>query len=76
MKIYLITHGGVIRSLLCYFLGLDYSKNRLFARHLENCGITEAEWNQKERRFYVNRINDYAHLEGEPKLLRSGWSGK
>lgn len=29
-----------------------------------------------KRRSYVNRINDYAHLEGEPKLLRSGWSGK
>lgn len=71
-----VTHGGVIRSLLCYFLGVDYGKNRLFASHLENCSITEVDWNREENRFYVNRINDYAHLEPYPELLRSGWSGK
>lgn len=71
-----VTHGGVIRSLLCRFLGVDYSKNRLFASHLENCSITEADWNPAEKRFYVNRINDYAHLEPYPELLRGGWSGK
>lgn len=71
-----VTHGGVIRSLLCRFLGVEYSKNRLFASHLENCSITEADWNPAEKRFYVNRINDYAHLEPYPELLRGGWSGK
>lgn len=71
-----VTHGGVIRSLLCYFLGVDYGKNRLFAMHLENCSITEVDWNREEKRFYVNRINDYAHLEPYPELLRSGWSEK
>lgn len=71
-----VTHGGVIRSLLCWFLGVDYSKNRLFASHLENCSITEVDWKPAEKRFYVNRINDYAHLESYPELLRNGWSGK
>lgn len=71
-----VTHGGVIRSLLCRFLGVEYSKNRLFASHLENCSITEADWNPAEKRFYVNRINDYAHLEPYPELLRGRWSGK
>ncbi len=71
-----ITHGGVIRSLLCQVLGLDFAKNRLFASHLENCGITELEYKRGDRRFYVNRVNDYSHLEATPELLRSGWSGK
>lgn len=71
-----VTHGGVIRSLLCRLLGVDYARNRLFAAHLENSSITEVEWNPSEKRFYVNRINDYAHLEPYPELLRGGWSGK
>lgn len=74
-RIAVITHGGVIRSLLCYFLGLDFAKNRLFASHLENCSITEIE-KKEDGRYYVNRINDYGHLEPWPELLRSGWSGK
>ncbi len=73
-KIAVITHGGVIRSLLCYFLGVDYARNRLFASHLENCSITEVDF--ENGRYFVNRINDYGHLEPYPELLRSGWSEK
>lgn len=29
-KVVLITHGGVIRYLICYFLGLDFNKSLLF----------------------------------------------
>ena len=36
-----VTHGGVIRSLLCQYLGMELSRVPLMASHLENCGITE-----------------------------------
>lgn len=68
-----VTHGGVIRSLLCVFLGMDHARNRLFSTHLENCSITEIEYRRTDGRFFVNRFNDYAHLEPYPELLRGGW---
>lgn len=72
----LVTHGGVIRSLLCHYLGADLGHVPLFAWHLENSSITELVYRKSDERMLLNRFNDYAHLEGEPELLRSGWSGK
>ena len=54
--------------------GLDV--HALLAGHLENCGITEFVFRGFDGRFFLNRFNDYAHLEAYPKLLRKGWSGK
>lgn len=71
-----VTHGGVIRSLTAHYLGMDLSKTALLASHLENCGITELIFRRGSGRVYLNRFNDYGHLEKEPELLRSGWSGK
>ena len=72
----IVTHGGVIRSLTAHYLGMDLAKTQLLAGHLENCGITEFVFRGFDGRFFLNRFNDYAHLEAYPKLLRKGWSGK
>lgn len=68
-----VTHGGVIRSLVAYLLGMDLAKVRLLGNSLENCGITELHYHPKQERFTVERFNDYAHLEPYPELLRGAW---
>jgi probable phosphoglycerate mutase len=73
-NIAIVTHGGTIRSLLAGILGLDQSKKLLFALSLENCSITQLNYNTKENRFYLERFNDYSHLESHPECLRKNWN--
>lgn len=72
-NIAVVTHGGVIRSLLAGILGLDMSKKFLFGAFLANTSITHLEYNKELKRFLLQRFNDYAHLEGEEDLLRRKW---
>ena len=72
-RVAVVTHGGVIRSLIAHFLGMDLAKWRMLAVDLENCSISELDYHEDTGRFYVERLNDYAHLERYPELLRSGW---
>lgn len=69
-NIAVVTHGGVIRALLAGLLGLDMSKKLLFAVSLENTSITQLVYDEQYHRFYLQRFNDYAHLETELELLR------
>ncbi len=69
-KVAVVTHGGVIRALLTGFLGLDMSKKLLFGNSLENSSITELVYDERYNRFYLQRFNDFAHLESNPELLR------
>lgn len=71
-----VTHGGVIRSLVAYYLGMDLAKVQLLGAHLENTGITELWVRKSDGRITLNRFNDAAHLEYCPELLRRGWKGK
>ncbi|MCI8454447.1 MAG: histidine phosphatase family protein [Lachnospiraceae bacterium] len=71
-----VTHGGVIRSLLCQYLGMELSRVPLMASHLENCGITELLYRKRDKVMLLERFNDFAHLEAEPGLLRRNWVGK
>lgn len=71
-----VTHGGVIRALLAKVLGTDMSRKLLFGISLENTSITQLIYDEKVRRFYLERFNDYAHLEPEPMLLRKNWFDK
>ena len=71
-----VTHGGVIRSLVAHYLGMDLARIPLLAAHLENCGITELWVRKQDGRITINRFNDAAHLESCPELLRRGWKGK
>ena len=73
-NIAVVTHGGTIRSLLTGLLGLDQAKKLLFGLTLENCSITQLYYNKHNKRFYLERFNDFAHLEGHQELLRRNWT--
>lgn len=66
-----VTHGGVIRTLLSAFFGGDIAKRLLFGTSLENCSITQMHYDEGLGGFFLDRFNDYAHIEAEPELLRS-----
>lgn len=66
-----VTHGGVIRVLLCALFGGDFCRRLQFAASLENCSITQLYYDEEKNAFFLERFNDYAHIEAEPSLLRS-----
>ncbi|MGN0298952.1 MAG: histidine phosphatase family protein [Lachnospiraceae bacterium] len=68
-----VTHGGFIRALLCGILQLPFSRAYQIGKIMENSSITELNYNRETKQFSVERLNDYAHLEGHKELLRSGW---
>ena len=72
-RIAVVTHGGVIRSMTAHCLGIPMNKWRILGKNLENCSITELNWDGASGRFTLERFNDYAHLEPYPDLLRKGW---
>ncbi len=72
-RIAIVTHGGVIRALCAHLLQMDQKNKLRIAIDLENTSITEIIYKEETKEFYVERINDYAHLENHPALLRSGW---
>ncbi len=73
-RVAVVTHGGVIRSLAAHFLGMELAGWRRLCSDLENCSITELSYEPSRRqRFLVERVNDYAHLERFPELLRANW---
>lgn len=69
-----VTHGGVIRTMVAAFLHMEPKNYRLLGNSLENCSITEVRWLEEANRFTVERFNDYAHLESYPELLRASWT--
>ncbi len=72
-RVAVVTHGCVIRSMAAHYLGIDLARWRMLAVDLENCSISELDYHQDTKRFYLERFNDYGHLERYPELLRSGW---
>lgn len=69
-NIVIVTHGGVIRTLVTAVLGADFAKKLCVAKELENCSITQIDYDSKTGNFIVERVNDYAHIEVEPELMR------
>lgn len=69
-NIAVVTHGGTIRVLLAALFGKNQAKRFLFGVSLENTGITQLIYNTYNDRFYLERFNDFAHLEGHPELHR------
>ena len=69
----MVTHGGVIRCMTAYYLGMDPARWRVLGKNLENCSITELAYEEKTGKVTVERFNDYAHLEAFPELLRKNW---
>ena len=72
-RIAVVTHGGFIRILLCGLFGGDFARRLQFGNTLENCSITEIRYDRAKGMFFLERFNDYAHLEAEPELLRSNY---
>lgn len=65
-----VSHGSAIRAVLADLFTGEIRKRKQFAIYLENCSITQLYYNEKNGHFYLERFNDYAHLEEEPDLLR------
>ncbi|MBH1942251.1 histidine phosphatase family protein [Mobilitalea sibirica] len=72
-NIVVVTHGGTIRVLLAALFGKNQAKRFLFGVSLENTSITQLVYHPDYDRFYLERFNDFAHLESHPKLLRRNW---
>ena len=72
-RIAVVTHGGVIRSIVTDILGMPQSKKLLFAVSLENTSITQLRFDRDYQRFYLESFNDFAHLEANNNLLRRSW---
>jgi probable phosphoglycerate mutase len=68
-----VTHGGVIRALCARLTGTDLKNKLSFAVDLENTSITQISYDEKRELFYLERFNDFAHLEHTPNLLRGSW---
>ncbi len=60
-----VTHGGVIRSLICGLLNIDQNRRFYLGNPPENCSISMIKYNKKNREFFLHSFNDYAHLEIE-----------
>ena len=71
LNIAVVTHGGVIRILLTALFGGDFAKRLMFGTSLENCSITQLHYDEEKNGFFLDRFNDYAHLEQDPSLLRN-----
>lgn len=68
-----VLHGGTIRALLSKLFMDDVAKRLHFGISLENCGITELKYYEDRQHFYLERFNDYGHLEKDERLLRKNW---
>lgn len=69
-KVAVVTHGGVIRALIAGLFGIEMRNKLLLAYSLENSSITELVYDESLERFYLQRFNDFAHLEAREDLLR------
>lgn len=69
----IVSHGGAIRCFLAGILGMDMARRLQFVKTMENCSITEVDYDSKWDRFYIERVNDYSHLEPEENLLRKNF---
>lgn len=72
-RIAVVTHGGVIRAMTTHYLGIPMARWRILGASLENCSITQLDFEAGAGYYRLERFNDYAHLEPYPELLRSGW---
>ncbi len=72
-RVGIVTHGGVIRSLCAELLKTGQENKLKFTVNMENTSLTQILYDEERDLFFLERLNDFAHLEGEPALLRSAW---
>ncbi len=69
-RIAVVTHGGLIRVMAAYYTGIPLSRFRILGKDLENCSITELQWDEKNERFTLECFNDHAHLDKYPNFKK------
>lgn len=72
-RIAVVTHGGVIRSVCAEISGTEQRNKLKFGIDLENTSLTHLIYDEGRDFFFLERFNDFAHLEGYPELLRGSW---
>ena len=72
-RVALVVHGGVIRAVCAHILETDLKNKLKFSIDLENTSITQITYEEKRELYYLERLNDFAHLETHPELLRNNW---
>ena len=66
-RVALITHGGVIKTIVMHVLGMPLSdRNRIV---LNNCSITIVEWGARRQRLWS--LNEMGHLDQEPQEIKA-----
>jgi len=68
-NVVVVTHGGTIRVLLAGLFQGSQKDRLLFAKTFERGSLSELYYDKKDNRFYLERLNDFAHLEGNPELM-------
>ncbi len=69
-NVVLVTHGGAMRALFTGLMGAPFAKWLVYGRVIENCSISHLLYDEDMGTYHIERINDYAHLEGKDHLLR------
>lgn len=73
-RVGIVTHGGVIRSVCAGILQAGQQNKLKFGIDIENTSLTEIIYDEKRDIFFLERFNDFAHIEGCPELLRQSWT--
>ena len=64
-----VTHGGTIRVLLAGLFQGGQKDRLLISKTMERGGFSEIYYEEKTGRFYLERVNDFAHLEPHPECM-------
>lgn len=72
-RIAVVTHGGVIRSVCAEIVKTDQRNKLKFGIDMENTSLTHLIYDGERDIFFLERFNDFAHLEGYPELFRKNW---
>lgn len=62
-EVAVVTHGGVIRSVICGLLEAPQYKRFMIGQKLENCSITWIKYNSKTKQYMIHTINEHTHLK-------------
>lgn len=73
-RVGIVTHGGVIRSVCAEILQAGQKNKLKFGIDIENTSLTEIIYDETRDIFFLERFNDFAHIEGRPELLRQSWT--
>ena len=72
-RITVVTHGVAIRSVWAEILQTGQNNKLKFAIDMENTSLTHLIYDEERKFFFLERFNDFAHLENNPELLRKNW---